>query len=379
MIKEEQLTEMNKLINKMKRISSSILIGILKGDYDKALKNIEQGEQLIKRIQGDSPEEIKELHSAWLAYRATIYAFKGDLILCLKDANELLNVARMYRYNRGISMGTIALGRYYWLSGDLDTALTHSDRAIRISEENLNNLTDFMSLSEQLYVATRISVDKEDLERAKMYFKRLEEIREQKAEDLIIKDVYRLAKAFLLKTSMRSRDRVMAEDEFRKIIEEGGSQFSYKLRALYGLCELLLEELKISNDISIISEIKPLLEELIGIAQHSGLNYWLIEAYILHGKLALVIFDMEGSQRYLTQARNMAESFGYIGLADEITKLHEAMMEKKDTWEQMEKREAPISERMDLARLDDHLKGKFRRLMMRLERVDDTPPKKEVF
>jgi hypothetical protein len=55
------------------------------------------------------------------------------------------------------------------------------------------------------------------------------------------------------------------------------------------------------------------------------------------------------------------------------------MMEKKDTWEQMEKSNAPLSERMELARLDDHLKGKFRMRMMKMERVDEPPPKKEVF
>jgi hypothetical protein len=69
------------------------------------------------------------------------------------------------------------------------------------------------------------------------------------------------------------------------------------------------------------------------------------------------------------QARRMAERHGYIGLADEIAGLYEAMMERLDTWEQMEKTDAPLSERMELARLDDHLKGKFRTRMMQMERV----------
>ncbi len=67
----------------------------------------------------------------------------------------------------------------------------------------------------------------------------------------------------------------------------------------------------------------------------------------------------------------MAERYGYIGLADEIADLHEAMMERLDTWEQLEKNDAPLSERMELARLDDHLKGKFRSRVMKMERISE--------
>ncbi len=67
----------------------------------------------------------------------------------------------------------------------------------------------------------------------------------------------------------------------------------------------------------------------------------------------------------------MAERYGYIGLADEIGSLHEAMIEKIDMWEQLEKENAPFSERMELAQLNDHLKGKFRTRMMKMERVSE--------
>ena len=89
----------------------------------------------------------------------------------------------------------------------------------------------------------------------------------------------------------------------------------------------------------------------------------------MHGKLALIMFDIESSRRYLTKAQRMAESYGFIGLADEIAGLHEDLMESLDTWEQLEKNNAPLSERIELARLNDHLKGKFRTRMMKMERV----------
>ncbi len=371
MMREEQTSEMNKLIRWINMFNPVILNGYVFGKYAKSLKYIEKGVELIKLFQGDLPEEIKKIRTLWLLDRAAIYAYRGDLALSLKDANELLRVGKLYDQKRGIIYGTISLGRYYWLSGDLDKAFVHCDRAIRLSEENLNDLQDFIMLAQQLWLATWVSVDKEDLERAKKYFKRLEEIRELKPEDLLINDFYRLTKGYILKSSMRSRDRVMAEDLFREIIENTRSMHILKLFSLSELCELLLIELRFSNDSNIISEIKPLIDNLIGMAQQSGMNFWLIEAYILHGKLALIVFDIERSRRFLTQARRMAERLGFIGLADEIADLYKAMMEKLDTWEQLENDNAPLSERMELARLDDHLKGKFRSRMMKMERIDE--------
>ena len=379
MMKEERTAEKNKLIRKMTGIFGRIFYRQYRGEYDKALKFIEQEEKLLKHFQGDIPEEIKILHTGWLYFKALIYAHRGDLARSLNDANELIRVAKSYDDKRSISGGIYLLGLYYWFTGDLDISLGHLDGAIRIREENIKDLNDFIWLANQLYLAIRVSIDKEDLKGAKEYFKRLEEIKELIPRDLMINDLYRLIKACILKSSMRFRDQGMAEDLFREIIEEEGYQFVYKLRALIEFCELLLVELKVTSDITIIGEIKPLLEKLIGMTRKSGLYFWLIEAYILQGKIALVMFDMESAQRYLTQAQHMAEKYGYIGLADEISNLHEAMMEKKDTWEKMKKINAPFSDRMELARLDDHLKGKFHRLMMKMERAAESPPKKDVF
>ncbi len=370
-MREEQPAEMNKLIKRINRMNALITFGHLGGIYDKTLKYIEKAEQLIKHFQGDLPEEIKAHHTGWLYFRSIIYAYKGNLALTFKYANELLRIAKLYNHKRGISDGTDALGRYYWISGDLDKAIAYHERAISLSEENLNELMDFVMLAIQLNDISIALIDKEDLERAKKYFKRLEEIRKLKSDHFVIKDVYRITQALLLKSSMRFRDRVMAEDLFREIIEDGLSMHLYKLFSLSWLCELLLGELRVSNDITIIGEIKPLIEKLIGMAQKSSMYYWLIEANILQGKLALIMFDIESSRRFFTQSRRMAEIHGYIGLANEITGLHENMMERLDTWEQLEKDNAPLSKRMELARLDDHLKGNFRSRMMKMERVDE--------
>jgi len=114
MMKNEQTAEMNKIIRKMKGLMRRIGRLHYTGKFDKALKYIEQEEQLIKHFQGDVPEEIKVLHILWLWTRATIYSFRGNLALTLKDAKELLMVGQLYDHKGGISIGTHELAWYYW-------------------------------------------------------------------------------------------------------------------------------------------------------------------------------------------------------------------------------------------------------------------------
>ncbi len=96
MMREEQSAEMNKLIRRINRFNAIIFNGFVGGAYDKVLKYIEQGEQLIKRFQGDLPEEIKGLHTLWLFYRCVIYAYRGNLALSFKYANELIRIGQLY-------------------------------------------------------------------------------------------------------------------------------------------------------------------------------------------------------------------------------------------------------------------------------------------
>ncbi len=360
-----QIDEKDKLMLKMDRIWNRIIKGAFHGDFDNVLKDIENVEELISHFKEDLPEEIQDFHIKCLYFKMVIRVYMGIF------DNEILRVAQLYGHKRGISNGEFALGLYYGGINELDKALVYINRAIRFSEDNLNDVYDFVYLTDQFYAAILFKTEGGDLKGAKNYLMRLKEIIELKPELGYINYVYRLCKGWLLKNSKRSRDRVMAEDLFKEIIEDDHSHFLIKLRALTGLCELLIVELGLSNDLNIISEIKPLIEKLIGMAQKSGFNYWLIDAYILHGKLALIMFDIESSRRFLTQAERIAEKYGFIGFANEITSLHETIMEKIDLWEQMEKFNAPLSERIELARLNDHLKGKFHTRMLKMERVSE--------
>ncbi|GAH42190.1 unnamed protein product, partial [marine sediment metagenome] len=257
-------------------------------------------------------------------------------------------------------------------SGDLDEALRYYNRAMMIMEEisDNNDPTALLFRIALHFRVMEVAIDKKDAELARKHFERVEKIYEQKPEDLALKCYYKIGKASFLQASKRARDWVKAEELFKEVIESELGLFPLKTLALFGLCELLLVELKMTGEMDVINEVKPLIEKLIDIAQQWKSDSYLIEAFILQGKMALLTFDIKTARRFLIQAQRIAESRGYKGFADEIARLRLDLKGKLDAWERLKETNAPLSERIELAQLDDHTTGQFRKRIARMERVE---------
>ncbi|MFX1289068.1 MAG: hypothetical protein ACFFFY_10990, partial [Promethearchaeota archaeon] len=164
----------------------------------------------------------------------------------------------------------------------------------------------------------------------------------------------------MLKSSNRFRDRVMAEEIFTTIFEDENYILNHRLLCVIELCELKLSELRFTNEINIVDEIKPLIAKLLDFSQIINSYYYLIEAYMLQAKLALINFEINNSRRFLTQAQRMAERHGYTKLSIEIADLHEKLIQQSDMWEDLKEVNAPVSKRMELARLSENLNDLIR-------------------
>jgi len=75
--------------------------------------------------------------------------------------------------------------------------------------------------------------------------------------------------------------------------------------ALIALCELYHEELDHTNDIAILEEIQPLIENLI--KESNDTNSYLLQtnAYLLQGKLSLLNMNLGDARLYLTKAQQV--------------------------------------------------------------------------
>lgn len=77
------------------------------------------------------------------------------------------------------------------------------------------------------------------------------------------------------------------------------------------------------------------------------------QAYLLQGKVSLLRMNLGDARLYLTKAQQIAEPHGLQLLAYQISSEHDKLLEQFNEWEDLKRRKATISERIDLASLDE--------------------------
>jgi tetratricopeptide (TPR) repeat protein len=172
---------------------------------------------------------------------------------------------------------------------------------------------------------------------------------------------YRLSKARTLRSSSRIRERAEAERTLKEIIEGHEvvkSRESHGIAeeftvALIELCDFYLEELGLTNDLSIIDDIQPLITRLLKESNRTNSFTLQTHSYLLQGKISLLQMNMGDARRYLTQAQYIAEEHSLQLLARAISTEHDKLLEQLDKWVDLNSSNASISERLTLASLNE--------------------------
>jgi hypothetical protein len=255
------------------------------------------------------------------------------------------------------------------LKGDSDRALECIEQAIELNRglgalSQLTNNHDFL---------IEILIERGDLERAQQSLKNLEHLTRQLKEkqwDLM----YLLDKALLLKTSLRARDRGKAEEILIQLLENENRTHDLSYRALINLCELLLTELRITNDLSVLDELNQFLGQLLELAERSH-SYWIMgETYLLQAKFALILLNIEEARRLLTQGQKIAEKFGLNVLAINISNEHDELLIQLERWEKLKKSKASLAERMELSRLEEQMDRMVRKRVRTVPKLEYERP-----
>jgi hypothetical protein len=180
---------------------------------------------------------------------------------------------------------------------------------------------------------------------------RLQQLNEQ-ADNKIISQRSRVAEALVLKASPRARYRVKAEELFEQVAAEKVVWHELTVEALLNLCDLLLTELRASNDPELLREIQGHVDRLQDVATHQGSSWLLAETYVLQTKLTLMNLNLEDARRLLDQAQQLAEKHGLHRLAMQISSECNTLLDQRGQWKDLIARNASLLERMDLAHLE---------------------------
>ena len=361
----ERSLELRKQIGNELDVANSLLIlGIIialhKLKPDRGLDLMKQALALGKKIDN------KYLIASALRMIFLFYYNKAELDLSLMYAEQSLTLYKEIDNKSRIAPLLSIIGDIYRLRSDYKRASEYMEQSLTVNEEIGG------SYQEPLVISNLIALHLEmgNLEIAQQYFKRLEQLNNQ-VESEWVNYNYRFSKATLLKQSSRIKSLAEAEEILKEIIEEEGPWTNY---ALLEICDLLLVELGMTNDVEILDEIKLYINQLKNYAENFK-SFWLLaETCLLQAKLALISLNLEKAQRLLTQGQKIAEKYGLSLLARKISNEHDKLLKQLSMWENLKESKASLNERMELAQLNEQMENMIRKRAIEVPELSDEEP-----
>jgi tetratricopeptide (TPR) repeat protein len=350
---------------------------ILEQKYDKGIEHHKKSLGIFKNYEFPLVMIPHNLDGLGISYTA-----KGELDLALESFKKSLDLYK------GSSIVTIIakagiyqnIGEILFQKGALDQAIEYYEKSLKIYKQNTTTLAVY-NMGLNYYKLVKVFLYKNSLEEVKECLVRFYQYLEK---NKISKNFhwYRLSRALILRSSSRVRDRAEAEKILKELIkahkitkskvtQRVPEEFNW---VLIDLCDFYLEELRLTNDLTIIDDIQPIVIKLLKQSQQTKSYTLQAQTYLLHGKISLLLMNMGDARRYLTQAQRIAEEHGLQLLAQEISTEHDKLLEQLDKWEDFKKSNAPISERMALASLDESLDLMQRRRAIKAPELTNEVP-----
>ena len=315
------------------------------GEFDQALSYITRSLEVANLMQN-------QIIIAWnFCNLAFIHYEKGELDNSIKYEKKAYQLFKKTKNELHMSITLNNLGFIYMQKGEIPRALRYYERSLIINEE----IGDPNSICIVLDSLISLTLEERDFKQAYLYFNRLKKIKNEEGNQKLVNLLYRFDKALILKKDPQISNLDKAKTLLEQIINEEVLHFHVYIIALLELCDILLIDLKDTNDLKLIDIIKQYINKIIENAKRIH-SYWLLaEIYLLQAKLELITLDLNETQRSLTKAHKIAEKHGLNLLCTRILNEKDELQEQFSIWENFKNSKTIISDRIELAHIDEQL------------------------
>ncbi len=310
--------------------------------YETCLKNFEQLDD--------------KLMSAWtLKSIGEIYVLKGEYKIALDYFQQNIKILSNLDNKYGLADGLNKIGKVYHNKGDLKTALDNFQRSLSMY---IKIGDDFDSV-DTLFNLIQIKLEMNSLKQAKYFLKMLSNISD-KTQDQHIKLKFNLAKALVHKNHSRIVEKIKAQKIFDEIVNSDIIDHELSVMANLNLCDLLIAELWSYQEGEVLDELKYHLAELYEIAQEQKSFNLLVEVLLLQAKFSLIEGDANAAMKQLNQAEITVIDYDLHHLDVKVQYQQEELKAKLNLWDELNRRNASIRERIELADMDGYIDRVFK-------------------
>ncbi|NHJ41020.1 MAG: tetratricopeptide repeat protein [Asgard group archaeon] len=334
-----------------------------RGDIDKALTHFLKAQELREELE--IPGTSRNINN--IAY---MYYLKGDLDKAYDLLKKEIEVDEKYKNMFDLSGNLYSLSEIYWQQGKIKEAFSARERCLKLRKELGNKIHVGYALGSMII----FHVETNQHEQAKDC---LEEFKSIVAEidhkPLLLN--YRFSEALVLKISSQQRDRIKAEVLFEQLLEEE-LLYSLHIDVLLHLSELLLNEIKNTNDETILEKVKKHINKLYDFAVSNNSPLLMVEALWLQAQIAMIELDIKNAQKILEKAQKIVDEKGLKKIASKIFAEKEKLDELSSELIEAGKQAYTISKRMELVKVQNTIKEirKSRLIEDSLEDISSSKP-----
>jgi tetratricopeptide (TPR) repeat protein len=280
-----------------------------------------------------------------------IQSAKGNLDEALEYLQRSLNVNQSLNDFHDVGLLFSQIGSIYRAKGQLELALSYLEKSL----ENFDSEEVCLCQSDAMLTKIMILLDLKDLRQAQ---KTLNDLNLAKESNPTRYNALQsqLANALVLKETPRMKEKALAQDLLKSIVEEEVLYFRYTAIAAMHLCELLIIEFRSFGDPGVLEEVKKLIQQINQIGTQGTSYTLIIESSILQAKLLIVEGKLDNALQILEKAQNLTIE-NRLGLLGQIVNEEKASLEKEySKWQNLIETNVSMKELVHQVQIEDYLR-----------------------
>jgi tetratricopeptide (TPR) repeat protein len=331
------------------KVFTAILLNDI-GGFQLDTGNLIEGEQNIRKSIDLAMSQEGAALCCQYGNLSDLHLMRGELDKAADFGEEALSIIKdrctlaAYACYKEILAGT------YVKQGKLSSAKELYTEAI----EDRRSLGIYGGVAYNLYKLVETSILEENHKNAQYYYDQLIDL-DKEVNFWFIKMRQKLALAVILKNSKKLRDKIHAQDLYREVLEIEQIGFWTRIMCYLNLCELLIYELKTSEDEEIFEELNMIISKILDDSEKNQLLNLKAEILGIMASIKVIEGELDEAMTLFEKGKQIAEKFGFKRVWDELDKHERQFLDKFTQWKNIVSTHTSIGKRLEYMNIESYI------------------------
>ena len=281
---------------------------------------------------------------------------KGDIDTALKMQLAKLELIRKSNDKYLIAIVLSLLGDSYYQKSNLTKAYTYYKESLEVRD----SYGAYSQVAENYLQIIIVNLEQNQQEKATEYYEKLKELKEY-VDEAAVNQIFSLSEALFFKSYVDKDSKVKAKQILVDLINQDITYYQTTERAYLNLCDILLEEIRDSNNLQLLEELREYTKRLAMIATMQDSHLLLIELYFLQSKMFLLELKVEEAFELLELAQEMSREKGLMRLEILLSNEYDTLLNQLDVWEDFTSHLHTLEERLEYTHIETLLNNMIRK------------------